>query len=114
MNRRDIRIMKHMKHQVGDWVNISEGVLQERDPNYGLRVTCYVCGTPHLARGVAYIEDKSGASVVPLCDPCVGADVSNRIVKKYWSWLDLEFSEGGELTEEQLLALVEGQGSVRQ
>jgi hypothetical protein len=52
MNRYDRRRMKR-----GGLVNISIGVLLECDLNYGTSVTCYVCGTPHLARGVASIED---------------------------------------------------------
>jgi hypothetical protein len=112
MNRYDRRRMKR-----GGLVNISIGVLLERDLNYGTSVTCYVCGTPHLARGVASIEDiksgtVAGVTHVPLCNPCLEhQDTTSRIVKNHLNAPDLKVSEGGELTEEQVLALVEGRGA---
>jgi hypothetical protein len=117
MTRHDRRAMKHHAHDVA---HTSTGTLSERDPNYGLRVDCYVCGVPHLARGLARIQDKSGTTDVLLCNSCLGVrdvdkhDTHNRIIKKYWNAPDLKVREGGELTTEQLLALVERQGSALQ
>ena len=109
MNRCERRRMKHNVHLV----NISWGTLLERDPNYGASVVCYVCGAPHKARGLALIQDRLGTTWVPLCNPCLD-DKDHRVCKKYLNAPDLEISEGGEATTEQLQALVERLGSLTQ
>ena len=99
MNRRERPRMKHNAH---DLVTISWGTL-----------LVYACDAPHKAIGVALIEDGSGTTCVPLCDPCLD-DKGHHVLKKYWGTPDLIVDEGGEATTEQLLALVERQGSVPQ
>jgi hypothetical protein len=90
-------------------VFIDCGYLSKRDPNYGIPVECYVCATPHKAFGLARIEDKSGTTYVPLCQPCLQADDTKPIARKYLAAPDLEISEGGDATTEQVFALVEKQ-----
>jgi hypothetical protein len=93
---------------------VDYGRLLERDPNYGLPVNCYVCDAPHKALGFARIQDKSGTTHVPLCERCFravedtrGSHTQHTILRKFFNAPDLEISEGGEATTEQLLALAE-------
>ena len=99
------------KWPVGSVVDVGVGHLGEGNPNCGVAVNCYVCSTPHQAHGLAQIEDKADTIHVPLCEACVQAGDFNAIVRKYWGTPDLEISEGGEATEEQIAALVEGRGA---
>jgi hypothetical protein len=93
----------------GDTIFVAYGHLDGRDQNYGLPVICFACDTPHEARGLARIEDKSGTTNVPLCEPCLQAEDGDRIVRKYCNASGLEVSEGGEATTEQVLAMAEKQ-----
>jgi hypothetical protein len=87
------------------------GHLLKGDPNYGLPVVCYVCATPHKAFGLARIQDKSGTTHIPLCEPCVSdpTNTGKSVARKYLNAPELEISEGGEATTEQILALAEKQ-----
>ncbi len=94
----------------GDATYVAYGHLQERDQNYGLSVNCYVCGAPHKAFGVARIRDKSGTIHVPLCEACLHSDLHEQaIMRKFWNAPNLEISEGGEATTEQVMAAAEKQ-----
>jgi hypothetical protein len=105
MNRRARRGAKK-----GDAIFVDWGHLSERDQNYGLPVICYVCGAPHKAFGLARITEKSGTTHVPLCEPCLAStDRGNAVIRKFWNVRDLEISEGGEATTEQVMALTEKQ-----
>lgn len=97
----------------GDVITVDYGMLSKQDENYGQPVSCYVCDSPHKALAVARIEDKSTIAYAPLCECCclVKSDV---ILRKYFNAPDLEISEGGEATTEQVLALVEKQGATEQ
>lgn len=89
-------------------VFIDCGRLLKPDPNYGLPVICYACGAPHSACGLARISDQFGLYThVPLCESCLEKGDTRPIVQKLWP--DLEITEGGEATREQVLALVEKQ-----
>ena len=116
MNRHERRAArKQGRWRVGSVVNISVGHLQERDLNYGTAVSCFVCSTPHFARGLARITDNGGNTDIPLCERCVGNDVNtttNVILKKYWGSPDLKINDGGKVSVEQYAALVERQGAV--
>lgn len=109
-NRHERRAAKKRNpHQAGDGILIERGHLLERDPNYGLPVNCYICDTPHKARGLARIQDKSGTTHVPLCEPCRhDPDAPVAII---WRFSHVIVSEGGEATHEQILALAEKQGA---
>jgi len=112
MSRQQRRAKKRKgRSPVGSVVDIGVGHLGEGDPNCGTAVNCYVCSTPHRAHGLAQIEDKADTIHVPLCEACVQAGDFNAIVRKYWGTPDLEISEGGEATEEQIAELVERQGA---
>jgi hypothetical protein len=95
--------------QRGEVILIHYGQLLERDQNYGLPVLCYVCGAPHKASGLARIEQKRSTVDVPLCEICVASDSNGEIIRKYTKARDLKISEGGELTTEQLAAMVDKQ-----
>jgi hypothetical protein len=94
---------------------VDYGRLLERDPNYGLPVVCYVCGTPHKGCGVARIRDQSGTTHVALCEPCLGAveggdsHTEHALLRKYLNAPNLEISDGGEATTEQVMDMVEKQ-----
>jgi hypothetical protein len=106
MNRHERR--RAAKTERGDVTNVSLGHLQQRDPNYGVPVNCYVCGAPHKALGLARISDKSGATDVPICDACLCTpQADQRIMRKYWNAPDLTVRDGGKATTEQLDAIVE-------
>ncbi|QIG97523.1 hypothetical protein [Bradyrhizobium sp. 6(2017)] len=106
MNRRDRRAARKR----GDMILIDYGHLLERDQNYGLSVACYVCATAHKASGIARIEDKRSSTIVPLCEACpTSDDRGNDVARKYLNAPDLEISEGGEATTEQVLAMAERQ-----
>jgi ribosomal protein S14 len=84
-------------------VNVIFGHLSVRDKNYGLRVRCYVCGTPHKASGLARIEDASGHTEVksldvPVCEECLRSD-RNGVIRKFLNLSDLEILEVGPITE---------------
>lgn len=82
---------------------VDVGRLQQRDPNYGLPVDCYVCGTTHAASGLARIQDKRSTTHVPLCDACFGKDA--QLMRKFLNAPDLKVSEGGTATTEQIASL---------
>ena len=88
---------------------VDSGCLQARDPNYGLPVECYVCGAAHKALGVASIEGRLPTTHVPLCDAGLAGDSEERIIRKLYNTPDLEISDGGEVTMEQLTALADKQ-----
>ncbi|MFY9881462.1 MAG: hypothetical protein WAK39_19010 [Pseudolabrys sp.] len=89
---------------------IDYGQLLERDPNYGTPVECYVCATPHKAFGLARIRANSDTTDVSLCEPCLASgDRGNVVARKFLNAPDLEISEGGEATTEQVLAVAEKQ-----
>jgi hypothetical protein len=99
----------------GDVIFIDYGNLLERDQNYGLSVVCYVCATPHNASGLARITDKSGLEHVALCQSCLQSArddgvTKERVYRKFLNAPDLEISEGGVATTEQVMALAEKQG----
>ena len=85
---------------------VDYGYLLEGDPNYGLRVICYGCSARHKAFGLARIKDKSGTTVLPLCEPCLSDD-SDSIFRKFRNEPDLTIREGGEVTLDQILAMAE-------
>jgi hypothetical protein len=87
--------------QEGRLINVSIGHLLAGDPNYGTPVLCAVCSAPHKALGLAQIEDRSGASLVPLCEACVtaGDATTDAITRKYWGAPDLVINRGGKLGE---------------
>ena len=94
------------RRKKGDVLLMDYGHLLERNPNHGLPVNCYVCGAAHTASGVARIQHNRSTTHVPLCEPCLASnDQANAVVRKFWNAPDLEFSEGGEMTTEQLIAL---------
>jgi len=88
------------------------GRLQPRDPNYGLQLGCYVCATSHAASGCARIQDGPSETYVPLCDACYADDDTNRIVRTFLKAPDIRISNGGEVSTEQIEALVERQDKV--
>jgi hypothetical protein len=106
-NRHERRQAAKLQH--GEVILIHYGQLLERDQNYGLPVQCYVCGAPHKALGLARIEQKRSTTDVPLCDECLASDSKGDIIRKYTNAPDLKISEGGELTAEQLTAIVDKQ-----
>jgi hypothetical protein len=63
----------------GDVIDVAFAFLLESDPNYGLPVQCYVCGTAHKAIGVARIE----GTFVPLCKACVEAHNADAVARKF-------------------------------
>src|SRR6266851_3551918 len=95
--------------KVGDITFIDRGYLLERDLNYGLPVICYVCGKPHQALGIARIQDRARGTTehIPLCQACVSS--GDGIIQKYWNAPDLEMTEGGECSEEQVIAMADKQ-----
>jgi hypothetical protein len=107
MNRHERRAAK--KRNL--WTTIiSIGRLREHDPNYGLPLICYACGTPHKALGVALIEHQSGITDVPLCEPCFADNnICDVIQRKFWNAPKLEIEDGGDVTTEQFQALIEKQ-----
>jgi hypothetical protein len=95
------------KGKPGDMVSIDCGHLNERDPNRGIPVACYVCGTMHAGLGVARIRDKSSATYVPLCEPCLANDaIDHAIVQKFWG-ANLDFRDMGKATTEQIRAMAQ-------
>jgi hypothetical protein len=87
-----------MAKRSGATIHIDVGRLQQRDPNYGLRVNCYVCATPHAGSGLARIRDSQSISHihVPLCEACLAdKDIDQRVLQKYWNAPDLKVREGG-------------------
>jgi hypothetical protein len=102
MNRHDRRAARKR----GETIFIDYGCLLERDQNYGLPVECYVCATAHKASGIARIDDKQSTTIVPLCEACLACR-GNDVARKYLNAPDLEISEGGEATTEQVLAMAE-------
>lgn len=91
---------------------VDYGTLSVRDPNYGMRIGCYACGTSHLALGVARIRDGKKVAHVPLCRSCLA--ISADVVAKYLNVPDLIMTDGGPVTAEQIAALAEGQGETEQ
>lgn len=83
------------------------GRLHERDPNRGIVLHCYVCGTPHKAFGIVRIEDGRRTTDRPLCEACLEAKDGGAVIRKYWNAPDLEVEEGGKVTTEQIQAMVE-------
>jgi hypothetical protein len=81
------------------------------DLNVGLPVVCYVCGAQHKALGFARITHNNAVKNVPLCEPCLAADekTPSAIMRKFHNAPDLQITEGGEATTEQVVALVEKQ-----
>jgi hypothetical protein len=109
-NRHERRAAKKRNRRAGDFILIERSHLLERDPNYGASLNCYICDTPHKARGIARIQDNSGTTNVPLCEPCLhDPDAPEAIVWRFWHAPNLILSEGGEATHEQILALAEKQ-----
>ena len=112
MNRRERR--KAKKYRVGDVVLIAYGLLDGRDPNYGLPVNCYVCAAPHKALGVARIDRDQSITDVLICDDCLQADGGrNAVARKFMNAPDLTINEGGAVTTEQLKALASRQDATR-
>lgn len=85
-----------------DW-----GVLLKGDPNYAQPANCYLCAAPHAARHIVRIENKSKTDIFALCEACF--ESGDAVVRKYLAAPDLEISEGGEATTEQILAIAEKQ-----
>lgn len=77
------------------------------DNNFGPRLECYVCGAPHKARGLARIRRDQSTTNVPLCEPCVASHPADAIMRKFSNGPDLEISDGGELTEEEVMAFAD-------
>ncbi len=109
MNRHDRRVARKR----GDIILIDYGHLLERDQNYGLPVGCYVCATAHKAFGFARIDDKRSTTVVPLCEACLGDANSSNVARKFFNAPDLEITEGGDATTEQVLAMAERQSAIQ-
>lgn len=110
MNRRERRAAT----KTGNVAFADFGVLLEGNPNYGLQVSCYVCGSPHAARGVARLQGAAGSMNVALCDGCnprgpggFDADKEKAVLRKYLNAPDLEIKEGGEQVTEIISALAE-------
>ena len=77
------------------------------DNNFRPRLECYVCGAPHKARGIARIRRDQSTTNVPLCEPCVASHPADAIMRKFSNAPDLEISDGGELTEEEVMAFAD-------
>ena len=92
-----------------DFVSVVIGRLQQGNPNHGLPVNCYACGTTHPGSGVARVQYKQSTLDVPLCDACVSKDDSDIIVRKFLNVPDLKFRKRGKSTAEQIAALAEKQ-----
>jgi hypothetical protein len=73
-------------------INVSFGRLQERNPNYGVKVNCYICGAEHKGYGVARIDDLH----VPLCKPCLVKGDDEALLRKYYDTHDLKIKDSGE------------------
>lgn len=101
-NRRERRARKK-----GNVTVVDLGQLLAQDANHGLPFDCYVCGKRHAGLGLARIRDKSRTTTVPLCETCL-AD-SDAVYRKYLNAPDVKIKEGGEITTEQLGALIEKQ-----
>ena len=98
------------KARKGDVITVDIGRLQQRDPNYGLPVSCYVCGAAHTASGLARIQDKRSTKNVALCDACLAdGTVDHLVVRKFLGASGMTFSEGGKVTTEQIIALADKQ-----
>jgi hypothetical protein len=117
MNRHERRVAKRHERRERPRpdavVFISKRILAERDPSYGLPAHCYVCDVPHSALHLAVIEDtkREDHLFVLLCAACYAAGDTSAIARKYLEAPDLEVSEGGESTEEQVRAMMEGSGA---
>jgi len=86
---------------------VDYGHLDQRDPNYGSPVQCYVCGVLHNASGVARIEGSSIVHVA-LCELCLASDPGgNGVLRKFLNAPGLEIEEGGEATTEQVFAMAD-------
>jgi hypothetical protein len=113
-NRHERRAVK--KRAGGGAVFVAYGNILEGDPNFGVPVVCFVCDTPHKAFNLTRITDGAGTHYAPLCATCFlrvgdGDRVPEQaIVRKHLNAPNLAFSEGGEASTEQVLALAEKQG----
>ena len=90
----------------GRAISIHYGRLQPRDPNHGLPLNCYVCGTTHVASGLARIDDNGSATDVPLCDACLTGGEDERLLRKYLNAPVLKIGEGGRVTTEQMEQII--------
>jgi hypothetical protein len=111
MNRHERRAAKK---PLGSVTFIDCGRLLEADPNYGEPVICCACGAPHNASGIAQIRHNHNTTFVPLCEPCLEANPTDQIMRRYWNSPDLTISDGGEATTEQVLAMAEAQRATKQ
>lgn len=92
--------MKKHKHE---FAFVDYGQLLPRDPNYGLSVECYACGTQHKALGFAHVQ--SGQSfAVPLCTSCF--DATTYVMQNFLEAWSVEFKAIA-LTKEQAMAWVD-------
>jgi hypothetical protein len=105
MNHRERRAARTREAIFIDHCRLLQG-----HPNYGLPVNCWLCSAPHSASGLARIRDKGSTSHLPLCHACLaGADMEDRMARKYFNAPRLEIGEGGEATPEQIAALADKQ-----
>jgi hypothetical protein len=101
-NRHERRKQK----KVQQVVFVDYGQVQERDPNYGSPVNCYVCGTAHKLSGIARIRDQRTITDVPLCGLCldnpnsVDSRTSDSVIRKYLGAPDLAIEDCGDTTIE--------------
>jgi hypothetical protein len=98
---------------------INYGRLQERDKNYGQPVECYVCDAPHRALGLARIDvGEPDTATVPLCEMCLRSDTDGDASLVFRKFLnnaagcnhDVEITDRGEITAEQMAAMEENLG----
>ena|SRR5215831_14399628 len=57
-------------------VEIVRYEFEKRHPDYGQSITCFACGRPHKARGVARIASGDITIKLPLCAHCLTDDAA--------------------------------------
>ena len=102
------RYQSRKAHAKGDTITIDVGRLQPRNPNHGLPVNCYLCGTAHPGSGLARIQANHSTTHVPLCDACFADNtVDQLVVRKFLAAPELKIRQGGRVTTEQFTALAD-------
>lgn len=121
MNRKSRR--RDAKLSEKTMFNIAVGYLLPGDRNFGSIVDCYLCDTTHKALGVAIIEKLPSTRLdVPLCEGCRAKgddEVNNLVFREYLKGLKIDLSkfqivDGGEVSDEQVLALRDKLGETEQ
>ena len=79
--------------------------LLEKHKDYGEPVVCYVCAAPHRAFGFARVRRGARQQDLPLCARCLADE--DAVARKVLNAPLLEIRDGGELSDEQVVALAQ-------